>query len=68
MKRYIEICNIEFAGANVQYCRSPYGEDEVFILCRSQGRKEKEQAILERFIRNIEEGLAKMRAASKKVV
>jgi transposase len=50
-------------GLEVQYCRSPYGEDEVFILCRSQGRKEKEQAIFNRFIKNIEEGLEKMRAA-----
>jgi transposase len=49
-------------GLEVQYCRSPYGEDEVFILCRSQGRKEKEQAIFDRFIRNIEEGLIKMKA------
>jgi transposase len=53
-------------GVEVQYCQSPYGEDEVFILCRSQGRKEKEQAILERFIKNIEEGLAKMRTTCQK--
>jgi transposase len=53
-------------GLEVQYCRSPYGDDEVFILCRSQGRREKEHAIFDRFINNIEEGLEKMRAACDK--
>lgn len=50
----------------VQLCRSPYGEDEVFILCRSQGRKKKEQAIVDRFIKNIEAGLEKMKTACEK--
>lgn len=53
-------------GLEVQYCLSPYGDDEVFILCRSQGRKEKEQAIFNRFIINIEEGLEKMRTSCDK--
>ncbi len=53
-------------GLEVQYCLSPYGDDEVFILCRSQGRKEKEQAIFNRFIINIEEGLEQMRASCDK--
>jgi transposase len=48
-------------GLEVQYCRSPYGSDEVFILCRSQGRKEKDKAIIERFIQNIEDGLIKLK-------
>lgn len=54
------------AGLEVQYCLSPHEEDEVFILCRSQGRKEKEQAIINRFINNIEEGLARMRSTCEK--
>ena len=44
-------------GLEVQYCASPRGEEEVFILCRSTDRKEKEQAILDRFTHNIEDGL-----------
>jgi len=54
------------AGLEVQYCLSPHEEDEVFILCRSQGRKEKEQAIINRFVQNIEEGLAKMQSTCEK--
>jgi transposase len=53
-------------GLEVQYCCSPHGDDEVFILCRSQGRKEKDQAIVKRFIQNIEVGLEKMKAACDK--
>lgn len=48
-------------GLDIQYCRSPYGSDEVFILCRSQGRKEKDKAIIARFIQNIEDGLVKLK-------
>ena len=53
-------------GLEVQYCRSPYGEDEIFILCRSRSRKEKEHAIFERFTKNIEAGLKKIKAACEK--
>jgi transposase len=46
----------------VKRCPSPEG-DETFILCRSQDRRKKEQAIHERFERRIEEGLKKIEAA-----
>jgi len=44
------------AGLEVKLCPSPDGE-EVFILCRSRDRREKEKAMHERFERRIEEGL-----------
>jgi len=43
----------------VKRCQSPEG-GETFILCRSHDRREKEQAIHERFERRIEEGLKKI--------
>jgi transposase len=36
---------------------SPEGEDETFVLCRSRGRKEKENAILNRFVERLESKL-----------
>lgn len=50
-------------GLEVQTCRSPGGGDEVFILCRSAARKEKERAIVERFVQNIEAGLGRLQKA-----
>jgi transposase len=50
----------------VQYCQSPYSEDEVFILCRSLCRKEKDHAIFERFSQNIEAGLANIQTSCEK--
>jgi len=47
-------------GLEVQSCRSPFGDTERFILCRSSSRKEKEQAILQRFCQHIETGLEKI--------
>ena len=44
-------------GLEVQRCVSPYCDNEIFILCRSADRFKKDQAILERFINNIEQGL-----------
>lgn len=44
----------------IKLCPSPDGGEETYVLCRSQGRKEKEQAILNRFITRIEEGLRKI--------
>jgi transposase len=43
-------------GLEVKTCPSPQG-DEVFILCRSQDRRQKEKAIHQRFERRLEEGL-----------
>jgi len=47
-------------GLEVQSCLSPFGDTERFILCRSSSRKEKEQAILQRFCHNIATGLEKI--------
>jgi transposase len=46
-------------GLDVQLCRSAEG-DEVFILCRSEQRVEKDRAIFARFEQRIEQGLARM--------
>jgi transposase len=46
-------------GLEVKQCPSPDGS-ETFILCRSQARKEKEQALHERFQKRIEAGLEKL--------
>jgi transposase len=48
-------------GLEVKRCVSPDG-DETFILCRSEERRKKEQAIHERFERRIEEGLKRIQA------
>lgn len=45
-----------YEDVEVKRCESPEGE-EVFILCRSASRRQKEKAIHERFERRIEEGL-----------
>ena len=49
------------AGLEVKRCASPEGTDEVFILCRSSARREKEHAMHELFRRRIEEGLERIR-------
>ena len=41
-------------GVDVQLCRSLEGMDETFVLCRSHRRKEKENAILSRFVTRLE--------------
>ena len=52
-------------GLEVRLCPAPQGE-EVFILCRSAERQEKEKAIHERFERRIEEGLSRIQAGCRK--
>lgn len=47
-------------GVDVKLCRSPEGGEETFVLCRSAGRKEKENAILKRFVDNLETRLRKL--------
>lgn len=47
------------AGLPVRFCPAPEGE-EVFILCRSAQRSEKERAMHERFEKRIEEGLTRI--------
>jgi transposase len=53
------------AGLEVRICPAPEGE-EVFILCRSQQRMEKERAMHERFEKRLEAGLAKIAASCHK--
>ncbi|HWQ68409.1 MAG TPA: IS1634 family transposase [Patescibacteria group bacterium] len=48
-------------GVEVKQCASPEGGDETFVLCRSEGRKDKEAAILNRFIVRLEAGLNKLK-------
>jgi len=49
------------AGVEVKICVSPEGKDEAFVLCRSEGRKDKEAAILNRFVVRLEAGLNKLK-------
>lgn len=53
------------AGLEVRLCPSPDGA-EVFILCRSAQRQQKEQAMHARFEKRIEEGLLKIETACAK--
>jgi hypothetical protein len=50
-------------GLEVQLCACPDGSEEMFVLCRSRDRREKEQAMHAKFERRIEEGLVKLAAA-----
>jgi len=51
------------SGVEVRLCSVSDSQGETFVLCRSQGRREKENAILNRFVQNMEAGLAKMEAS-----
>jgi len=53
-------------GLEVKKCASPEGTEETFILCRSAARKEKEQAMLERFAGRIEKELEKIQTSCEK--
>jgi len=48
-------------GVEVRLVPSPEGADETFVLCRSAGRKEKENAILDRFAAGLEGKLTKLK-------
>ena len=48
-------------GLEVKLCPSPSGSDEVFILCRSSARREKERAIHDRFVARLTKGLTKLK-------
>jgi len=47
-------------GVEVKMCASPEGMEEMFVLCRSQKRKEKEDAMLKRFMERLEASLMKL--------
>ena len=49
------------SGVEVKLCACPEGGDETFVLCRSEGRKDKETAILNRFVVRLEAGLNKLK-------
>lgn len=53
-------------GLEVKLCRSPDGGEEIYILCRSQDRREKEKAMHERFEKRIDEALEKVQASCRK--
>lgn len=53
-------------GLEVKLCGSPEGSGEVFILCRSRDRREKEAAMHRRFESRIETELEKIRASCGK--
>ena len=53
-------------GLEVKLCESPDGQGEVFILCRSRDRREKEAAMHRRFEERIEKELEKIRAGCGK--
>jgi transposase len=53
-------------GLEVKLCDSPDGEEEVFILCRSRDRHEKEAAMHKRFEERIDKELDKIRASCRK--
>jgi transposase len=48
-------------GLEVKACPSPDGGKETFILCRSEARRDKEQAIHNRFVERLEKGLHKVK-------
>jgi len=50
----------------VKLCPSPDHGDELFILCRSQDRREKEKAMHQRFEQRIETALEKLKAGCRK--
>jgi transposase len=48
-------------GVEVRLVPSPEGTDETFVLCRSRRRKEKENAILNRFAAGLESKLVRLK-------
>lgn len=53
-------------GLEVKLCQSPEGEQEVYILCRSRDRREKEAAMHRRFEERIDKELLKIQASCEK--
>jgi transposase len=47
-------------GVEVKLCPSPDNTGEVFILCRSRDRAEKEKSMHDRFVKRIEAGIEKL--------
>jgi transposase len=53
-------------GLEVKKLQAPDGSQEVFILCRSADRREKERAMHERFVKRVKEGLERIAASCAK--
>lgn len=53
-------------GIEVKICAGPEDGEETFVLCRSGGRKDKEKAILNRFLDRLEAGLGKLKEQAEK--
>jgi transposase len=53
-------------GVEIKLCESPEGGEEIFVLCRSQRRQEKETAILNRFVNCLEIGLSHLAQQAEK--
>ncbi|CBE67849.1 MAG: hypothetical protein F9K13_03950 [Candidatus Methylomirabilis oxygeniifera] len=52
-------------GVEVKTCASPDGGADIFVLCRSDGRKAKEAAILDRFLARLEAELHTLKAQAE---
>jgi transposase len=50
----------------IKLVKSPEGAEESFVLCRSDKRSEKENAILNRFVRRMQSGLEKLTRQAEK--
>lgn len=53
-------------GVEVKICVCPESGEETFVLCRSERRKDKETAILNRFLSRLEAGLGKLKEQAEK--
>jgi transposase len=53
-------------GVEIKLIKSPEGAEESFLLCRSDKRREKESAILSRFVNRMESGLEKLTKQAEK--
>lgn len=53
-------------GVEVKLCPSPNNTNEVFILCRSRDRAEKEKSMHDRFIKRIEAGIERLRKSCER--
>jgi transposase len=53
-------------GVEVKLCRTPENENEVFILCKSRDRAQKEKSMHDRFVQRIEEGIEKLKQSCEK--
>lgn len=58
--------NVVREGLEVKLCPDPDGGKETFILCRSADRRQKEQAMHERFEKRIEAGLTSLAKMAEK--